>query len=487
MTTRGAAWIPALLVAAASLWVSAPAAGQEEDPRFRVYVHEVGFFPDPERLVDGRPTSFSTEIYTDAADAYFKGDMERFRWVDREARWRAQERLVQRGGDGPTAIETYYKVDLADQEYRNGVEAFSFGDVEEAERRLKEAEATYRKFLVRQFHPERVARVYQHMGLIYSTIPGRRDDAIEAFERMLLLNPRQVLVRPEKVARMNREARASLLESRGRGPSRGDRSWLNELGELVQADMIVWGYVVQKGDAFELTMQMYRVDKQVTLPPERVTLTGDPGRDAELANRLVSRFAACVEPLPEPPPPPPDREEDRIYLDAAFAYATYLSGPTDQGFDNYGVSIAASYMMTDRFAWVARATFLTSGSDFENDLLTEFSQVRLFAGGGFGLRFSWVRPFLSFAVEASRLGPFSSTDEFFCKVSPASPGCAPSEISDGGDRWQLGVNVQAGLSVRFYEDFSVFAAPSLSFYVLPLTDKDLDLPIGADFGIQYRF
>ncbi|MEO1271472.1 MAG: hypothetical protein AAFX99_25545 [Myxococcota bacterium] len=485
-------WALGLMVA------GSPTAYSEEDLRFRVYVHEVGFYPDPGALVGRRPPNFPTEAFTEAAGDYFDGDQERFVRLEspRELFLGINRQALSdgAGSDGesrPTLVEMLFLLGIAEKRYEEGVDALAGGELVEAERHLKEAAAIYKRFMVPLLRPQLVARVYQYLGLVYAALPKRRQDGIGAFQRMLRLDPRQVLVTPyvpPKVARMHREAREKLLSGRRRGPDAGDREMLETLGMLVEADMVVWGYVVQRGDQFELTMQMYRVDKGVTLPPERVMLTGDQARDAELANRLVSRFAACIEPLPEPPTPPPDREEGRFYLDASFTYATYLNGPTDQGFDNYGVSVSASYMMTERCAWVGRATFLTSGSDFENDLLTEFSQVRLFAGAGFGVRFNrWVRPFLSLTVEATRLGRFSSTDEFFCKVNTSSPGCAPSEVVVGGDTWQAGVNVQLGGSLRLYEDFSIFAAPSLSFYVFPLTDKDLDLPVGADVGLQYRF
>ncbi len=250
----------------------------------------------------------------------------------------------------------------------------------------------------------------------------------------------------------------------------------------------MWGYVVQQGPEAVLRLVMYRPGAEgPRVVVEQVALSSDPQANDELADQLASRFAACVEPLPEPPRPPPEREKGHVYLDVAFAYALYLR-PLDAPFDNLGFSMAGSYLVSDNFALFGRLHLLTSGSDEAQSLLNEFSSVRLFGGGAFTVRpWRWVRPFARFAVEGLRVGEFRRTDSFFCKVNPSAQNCDPDDIRTQEAGWFAGLNAGLGTSVRVYQDLALFAAGDFSFYFFPSSQPELNYPVGFDVGLEYRF
>jgi tetratricopeptide (TPR) repeat protein len=475
----------------ASARAQAPPGG-EEDPRHRVYVvPRMELVPDPDQIGEGL-AQVDTAALTQAAQDYFQGQPERFVVIDPEALFARFDATAREGSQGVSSLRFFLNVQKAETNLQSGVKALGRFDLKDAERSLLEAVRLYEEVQAPLLLPAELARVYEYLGLVYVEQGQREEEAIRAFVQMLRLDGRRVLVHPyyhEATEALYREARARLLEGRGGGADDADRAELAQVSQLLGAHIVLWGFVEQRGEALILHLQLHRREGDATSfpAPESIPLTRQPDVDRERADRLASRFAACVEPLPVAPPPPPDRERGRFYLDSTFAYLLYLE-PFETLFHNFGFTLTGSYMVLENFSLLARLSLLDGGNDGAESLIKSPLSARMFLGAGFALRpVRWLRLMANFAVEGNFVSELQTTDEFFCKVDRAANGCSPSDIQVEPPTWYLGVNTQLGLGIQLYRDLFLVASGGFSFYAWPLEGGAVNYPLSGDLGLGYRF
>lgn len=499
----------------------------ESDRRFRVYLHEpVQVFADPlaERRAQVRsiveqtadaimPLSIQDgaddatkagylkldpDVIADALRRHFAQDESRFVVLPREALLQA----IESKGDkaGLTAIEFVRNDRQADALKKDGIRALERLDLRRAEEKLSQAIELYEDIAGDFIYPEVLAEAYEVLVLVHDELRNRAEDVdpdlearwMAALRRLVRLAPDRHLVYPFYATSLEKsylQARAQVIAQRVAGRDPVDLETAQRVGALVDADIVLWAYVIQdESGALTLQLHMNRPSSSeaVYVEPQSIALAEGAADHAERASRLASRFAACIEPLPEPPPPLVDREKGHFYLDSAFAYYYYLR-PVEMRFDNFGFNLLGSYMLSDNFGLLGRVTLLTSGRDFDGDLLDTVGSVRTALGGEFSLRFEFLRPTLAFAIEANRTSSFRRTDEFFCKISASAPDCEPGDIESKDARWLIGVNSQLGLSLRLYRQLFMSVRGGFSFYTLPFGGKPLNFLLGFDSGLAYRF
>ncbi len=460
----------------------------------RVYVQApFALYPDPSRPRSAREVIFEEEAVRGAVERHFEAQPERFVVLPTEsiyARGEASGGLDAPLRGSPQAMRFILELERAKGLFEDARRAFNRYDLPQAEAWLIEVIDVYERLLFPILNPTDLGRVYETLGLVIWETPERRGETIEAFKNMARLDPERVLATPYfpgPIVEAYQSAREELLRGRLAGPDPTDAEVVRALGELVEADLVVWGYVVQGADGGrELSLHLHRRDRRLSLPPERIPLTGVESIDAERADRAISRLSACVEPFPEEvEPPTPQRA---FYLDSGFAYHVYLKRPTEEVFDNLGFALSGSYEVLDGFALRAGVNLLTSGSDVEGDLLSEFSTIRTFLGGAFSFPLRWGRPFVGFGLETTRVGEFQHTDSFYCKVNADDPAvCRPDQIESNAPGWLMGVNIQAGVSALRFKSLSLYVSGNGSFYVVPFSGKEVDLPLGFDVGVEYTF
>jgi tetratricopeptide (TPR) repeat protein len=464
----------------------------EEDPRYRVYVvPRVEFLPDPDQAREAIP-QLDTEQLVEAIEGYFSASDGRFRVIPSEALFARFDAPSGQGVEGVSALRFFLNVQQAETSLQSGIKSLSRFDLKDAERHLLRAASLYEEVQAQLLLPVELARVYEYLGLVYVEQGQRQEDAISAFIQMLRLDGRTVLGHPyypAGTAALSREARRRLLISRGGGADDTDREEIVRTARLVDANIVIWGYTVQEGDKKTLHLQMYRQDGEGTgFPaPEVIELDADVQVSQERADRLASRFAACVEPLPTPLPPPPDRERGRFYLEPAFAYTLYLE-PIDTLFNNFGFTLTGSYMLLENFGLVGRVSLLDGGNDSAESLIQSPLSARMFFGAGFAIRpTSWLRLFANFAAEGSFISQIQTTDSFFCKVDRGSSQCLESEISTQPSTWYLGLNAHMGARFRLYKDLFAVGSGGFSFYAWPLEGRAVNYPVSGNLGLGYRF
>ncbi len=498
----------ALLTWAAALLACALAAAQPDpiapDPRYRVFLSgnidgTIDFYPDPDESRKGTP-QFDTDRLARAIERYFAQNDERFVVVPSGEFLEAFTRTDSDIRDAPDLARIMRSMRKGDSLLKKGVNALSRASLSEAEGHLLEAARLLEKVKADLLFPSDLAQVYEHLAIVYDEERSRDGESPDLAARqndvllkMIRLEPARVLVYPfysDSLERAWRAARQDVLLSREAGADEPDRARARRSGALVNADIVLWGYAVQTGPSVTLTLHMLRRDtgEPLFFEPERITLSQDPDAQIERADRLASRFAACIEPLPTPRPQPADQEKGRFYLDSSFAYLAFLrTRPIDVFFNNFGFSLSGQYMLSENFALSSRINLMTGGVDANGHLREGFGSIRTFFGGTYALRIGIVRPFIGFSLEADRLAEFSMTTNFFCKINVNAPGCDPNDIIVQRPGWLVGVNSQIGASLRLYRELFMTASGNFAFYVLPLSDPAVDLPLGFDFGLQYRF
>jgi hypothetical protein len=126
-------------------------------------------------------------------------------------------------------------------------------------------------------------------------------------------------------------------------------------------------------------------------------------------------------------------------------------------------------------------------------LLEGFSSFRTALGGAFSLRFGWLRLFLGLGAEFNRVEGFRATNDFWCKVTGGDFGrfgtdqdCLPNiEVTAQEARVLIGPFVMPGGAVDVVGPFAGYFLVNFAFYVTETAD--LDFPIAAEAGIEYRF
>ncbi len=470
--------------------LEAPSA--EPERRHLVYVMpRLSFFPDPEQSRENTP-QLDTLALREAVESYFASDPERFRVMEAEALFRRFDSPTGVGQEGVSSLRFFLNVQNAQTNLQGGIKALSRFDLQDAERLLKEAARLYEEVRAPLLLPDELARVYEYLGLVYVEQGEHEEEAIESFVKMIRLDSRRVLIYPfyhQSTEDLYQKARARLLASRGGGADTKDRNEMRLIARLVGANIVIWGYAVQQGAEVKLHLQMFRRDGESAGFPtaESIVLPMKTADAAERANRLASRFAACVEPLPTPLPLPPERERGRFYLASAFSYTRFLQ-PSDTPFNNYGFALTGNAMMSDNFALVGKFTILDGGNDSDESLIKSPLSVRLFGGAGFSLKpLSWLRLHTNFMLEGTFVSEIQRTNDFFCKVDRGSSKCNEDNILSQAPAWYAGIHAEIGASLKIYKELYAYGAGGFSFYALPLEEREVNYPINGDIGLEYRF
>ena len=184
-------------------------------------------------------------------------------------------------------------------------------------------------------------------------------------------------------------------------------------------------------------------------------------------------------------------------LSVQFSYASFFQFPRPihedfppdrkSLFGNAGLGVDATYLFTREFGVTAGVQILSSIRDYNGRLKDDFSTLRGFAGGDFGVELGDFNLGSSFSLEFARLGRFVAWDNRQCVVREDD--CTEREDGLIFDRFNflMGVNARPRVSWNFFKAYHAVASFSLTYYFFPLSSREVNYPVTGQLGVMYRF
>ncbi|MEM1349217.1 MAG: hypothetical protein AAGI01_11720 [Myxococcota bacterium] len=417
-----------------------------------------------------------------------------------------KRRLIRKGNEQNHDIVLH----VARSRASKGIEAYNKLEIGEALDELNEALGFLTNTIPHHLlEPEEVAEVALYLGLSRLELGGNDPNVAEAFETMILLDPRIELRRgiyPERIAETYEVTRRRLVDEIFEGPQPFRRD-AADLAARTSADLVLYGVVLPMEDGrFQVTLFPYvaksrRFDDTLSM----IVGDADPETLAAAGSRLVSQYAGCLlEPAVEDfvDPAPPSRGESPLSIHINFSYFAYQQRPRvlEEPFGNPGLGFGAQWLFTRDFGLVSgmqlflaqqteSGEFNSSDPDirgFQNRPTT----VRGFVGAELGYTARRLRLALQLSVDLAHVSSFEVAGDKRCVEGLAEPSvCSPASFERFEDfRFMMGINARPALSYRVHRSVDVLLMGSGSYYFLTAgARRDLNFPLGTEVGLRYRF
>ncbi len=370
-----------------------------------------------------------------------------------------------------------------------GVTKYKELDSEGAVKSLEQALAIYQSVRWELVEPIQMAEVMMYLALAHLDLRKDLARPLEIMAEMIRLDPTRVLKTgfyPEDVVQFYDSARDTLERELRSG---NDVEDAKRLAAVADVQHVVVATVLPNAGGFTVLLHWFDGDQGNFLPVESLEVLSlvDSGME-EAGSRLTSRFAACLlEPTPVTDTVSSSTGDSAWAIDLNFAYVSFLDFPESQVelFGNYGATFGASFLMTREFEVLAAAQILTSIRDNDGFLNDNFTTLRGFGGVGLGYSFGPFRADMGMLLEASTIGDIKVCDD----INQIIPGCNddPSDYTVYSYDLLVGINVRPRIKLQVVKSIEVQVGMSGSFYFFPLSDRDLNLPLTVESGVQYRF
>lgn len=309
---------------------------------------------------------------------------------------------------------------------------------------------------------------------------------LELMQEMVRLNPALVIQEgyyPQSVVQFYEGARLTLERSvRDSSPV---KSHADRLAVVSEAELVLFVDALQTTNTgWQVIVHLYDVAEGEF---QRETLSVGRFEDLEeAASRLASRLLTCrLEPEAAPAPIAQSQGESPWSMQIYFAYASFLDfpDPNVELFGHYGAAIGANYSVTREFSVLGAVQVLTSARDFSGFIIQDFTTIRGFGGIELGYSFGPIRPEIAALVEASTLGDIVVCED----VNTIIRGCNPDRTTRYEFEVLLGANIRPRVSLQLLPSLTALIGASGSFYVYPLTERQVNFPVTVETGVQYRF
>ncbi len=374
-----------------------------------------------------------------------------------------------------------------------GLEAFRQLDRARALDLLGRALEYYDALLHDLTAPEEVAEVLLYLAL--SELDEKRTlTAIEHMQRMILLDASRELQRgywPDDAVDAYAQARRGLERDLRLGPQRFVAR-ARAIASRLDADVVYFSAALPaQGGQVEVLLFPFVAARDAFDVTERALLTGPTAARVEDATgRLMSRHASCLREAQEDARPivPPSQGRSPLSIQVSMSYTSFLRYPRtlDVPFGNYGLGLGAQWLLTRDFGLVSSVQVLTSQSQYSGLVATEsFPTIRGFLGAELGYRLGNWRASMQVAGDLTHVSEFAVWGNVPCVTRTD---CNPDLDQITYDEYglMLGVNARPSISYRLDRSLELIARASGSYFFLA-GGSELNFPLGADLGLEYRF
>lgn len=330
--------------------------------------------------------------------------------------------------------------------------------------------------------------------LEYGEDPQSAMKAELTFQQLLLADP-SVRLLPERFSEtvINLFTRARYWATYDRLPGlRTDKALA--VAARVRADYVLSGALLPRAEAGHLLLavQLLDVRRKMPLASEQVGISESPERLELRLDRLSSRMAACI---------PndvwlarqrnPKRFDPTLSFDTSYLHLVFLQHPLQRTFNNMGLGTGVSWALLEHLSLLARLSFTTSRNNYPHeDLLDPANLLRLVLGAGIAHHGERLSVFSVTGFDLLYPFRFRWTREADCKWHEVPPdSCYDSSrgIHTHDPGLVFGLHVGAGANWAFAPPLLLHFRTGLSYYFLPTTGNELNLPVEAELGIGYRF
>lgn len=388
------------------------------------------------------------------------------------------------------------RLELAEQFAQQGIQSYKELNQALATRSLEKALEQYEAIRYDLIAPRRVAQVLLYLALSYVEQDAKLPQALRAIRQMILLDPSLVLRRgydADKIVDLYEDARRTLLdELKLRGPRLEQLEQAREFARLVGADYVLYGVVIPKDDGGGYTLSLYAYNSaegRFELGESGALERLDAATVEDAADRAISRWVSCkIEPEGAEAGPPRSRGRGALSVSLGVSYMSFFKNPRplEDLFGNYGLGLGARWLITREFGVVGGAQLLIAQRDRSGRIVDEdFPTFRGFVGGELGFE---LFDDLTLAIQLSGDITHVSTFEVWGDANciPRED-CAEGPVVFDGYGLMLGVNTRPSVSYQLHEALSAQLAANFSYFFYTGQGADLNFPLGADLGLQYRF
>jgi TolB-like protein len=392
---------------------------------------------------------------------------------------------------------------LADSIREDGIEQFEHYEIASAISSLRDAVRLYRDASAARIDPRGLSEAYQYLGRAYlersRTEPSLEVESLSlarrAFKEMIRLHPSANLeegLYPPVVVEIFQQAYLELLADDGEALELSEED-AQELARELNLDYLIYPYVLRDRESVRLVIQVVTAEGWRTVFRQVVPLTEETETSVERVSRAVSLFVACAPLRYEEELEPDGIDAGRYFLQIGWGLTFYGDKPTEQQFLNQGLGITLDYHFTEHLGVFGRTSVIFGDRDPDGNLLNGFTSFRSAVGIEFSVRvWDTLRLFLGLGLEVNRVGGFTETDEFWCKVTGGTrfsfgPGrqCLSSDVTLQQPAVLVGPYLMPGATLELFEDFAGYFQGGFAFYLSDFSN--VDFPLGGEVGIEYRF
>ena len=395
-------------------------------------------------------------------------------------------------------------LELARQWRDMGLQAYRRVDMEESTNALDRALQNYRDIGHDLIAPDEIAEIQMYLALSHLEEGTDVVRPLEIFRDMIRKAPQRRIQSgyyPDFIVQYYDNARRTLIDQLRRQGPPDDQAL--RVGQRLSVDYVLFLYALPPdGDADPEALLsahafLFDVDEASWVADESIALDDlDEETLARAQSRLASRLQAYLyhqhlEPLPADDAVAASPGTSRLALHLQMSYGSFfqVSSPLEDPFGNLGISIGASWALTEEFEWITHLSVTRSMRDFSGLLRHNFTALRLFGGGELGRSFGPLRIAFGTGLEFASTGPISVFTDRSCIPDPdrLCPGGAGTETFDGsGFYW--GIGIRPRISLALADSFELSTTVAGAYYLAaPQDDLDLNFPLSVDLGLKYRF
>ncbi len=370
-----------------------------------------------------------------------------------------------------------------------GIGEYKALKLDRAQKSLERALELMHSVLLGIRDPGLASRLYLHLGLVHLE-QGDRDRARVALGNMFFYNPNRTF----SIGYYSPAIETALTSAYS------DFIRLAPLDRPVVNPKILHTLATHAGIAQLFTIvirrdqpsqtQVHVFDLKRMVPVHNVQLradaTGIPHPDP--FERFVSRYVAC-EIFERFPANPWDLRFRRVWLELNGGYHTYGRFPTRTFLHNTSIALLMGKGISPHVAMYGGLNLLTSVEDRYKDLSDRLVSMRFIGGVEFRIRARRFTFFFAPGVETNIMSGFQVLTSPECKFFGIDhPLCdQASDVRNSDLQLLMGINASVGLRYHITSSVYLGLRGIAGMYLVPLSGKKVDYPLGGWAALGFEF
>ncbi|MBR58460.1 MAG: hypothetical protein CMH54_10615 [Myxococcales bacterium] len=370
-----------------------------------------------------------------------------------------------------------------------GIDEYKSLKLDKAQKSLLRAQELMHSVLLGIRDPDLASKLYLHLGLVYLE-QGDQDQARIALGTMFFYNPGRTFpagyyspaVETALTSAYSDFLRLAPLD-RPVVDGKTLKSFANNAG-ISQ----LFTVVVRQDHPSQVQVHVFDLKRMVPVHNVQLRATSKGLPHPDPFERFISRYVAC-EIFERFPANPWDRRFRRASLELNGGYHTYGRFPTRSILHNTSIALFVGRGLSPHVAIYGGLNLLTSVEDQNKDLSDRLVSMRFMGGIEFRTRVQRFTFFFSPGAETNIMSGFQVLTSPECKFFGIDhPLCEQSSnVRDSGLQLLMGINASAGMRYHMTNSIYLGVRGIAGMYLVPLSGKKVDYPLGGWTAVGFEF